>query len=188
MAAHVNYESPPKRCPVCGYSLEGLPVEHKCPECGEAYDEQTQVWRVRQWRWMDLVHVLMLMVAMYVLMPGLSRPNGMAVLMALALIVVTSSLAYAVFRAVYYGRRGEVVAVMPRGIFLGQPDSERMIAWDEIARMDLASSGLIHVRGLTRPIGIQLINDVETKQRIAAACAGRLAAARLPQRSTKSER
>ncbi len=31
------------KCPFCGYSLEGLPVRHKCPECGRPFDRQ---WRV----------------------------------------------------------------------------------------------------------------------------------------------
>lgn len=30
-------------CPFCDYSLEGLPVQHKCPECGREYDRR---WRV----------------------------------------------------------------------------------------------------------------------------------------------
>jgi hypothetical protein len=30
-------------CPFCGYSLEGLPVLHECPECGRAFDRR---WRV----------------------------------------------------------------------------------------------------------------------------------------------
>ena len=30
-------------CPFCGYALEGLPVEHRCPECGNAIDRR---WRV----------------------------------------------------------------------------------------------------------------------------------------------
>jgi hypothetical protein len=29
---------PPEVCPVCGYSLQGLPGEGICPECGNAYD------------------------------------------------------------------------------------------------------------------------------------------------------
>lgn len=30
-------------CPFCGYSLQGLPTEHTCPECGKTYDRR---WRV----------------------------------------------------------------------------------------------------------------------------------------------
>jgi len=30
-------------CPRCAYSLRGLPVEHRCPECGLAFDRR---WRV----------------------------------------------------------------------------------------------------------------------------------------------
>jgi hypothetical protein len=32
-----------KECPICGYSLEGLPVQHVCPECGREFDRR---WRV----------------------------------------------------------------------------------------------------------------------------------------------
>src|SRR5262245_12509714 len=28
-------------CPHCGYSLNGLPREHRCPECGFEYDANT---------------------------------------------------------------------------------------------------------------------------------------------------
>lgn len=37
---------PLTRCPVCRYDLRGLPKDHRCPECGFAYDESTQVWRM----------------------------------------------------------------------------------------------------------------------------------------------
>ncbi len=30
-------ESPLSRCPICGYSLVGLPVRGTCPECGSTY-------------------------------------------------------------------------------------------------------------------------------------------------------
>ena len=35
------------RCPICRYSLRGLPVEHKCPECGFEYDQETSVFYPR---------------------------------------------------------------------------------------------------------------------------------------------
>lgn len=44
-------------CPFCNYSLEGLPVEHTCPECGQAFDRRWRVfghqpyWRYLGARW-----------------------------------------------------------------------------------------------------------------------------------------
>ncbi len=31
------------RCPLCNYSLIGLPDRHKCPECGFSYDKRMEV-------------------------------------------------------------------------------------------------------------------------------------------------
>lgn len=33
------------KCPVCSYSLRGLPSEYRCPECGFPYNSQTRIWR-----------------------------------------------------------------------------------------------------------------------------------------------
>ena len=33
-----------KACPHCSYSLKGLPIAHRCPECGFKYDSATRVW------------------------------------------------------------------------------------------------------------------------------------------------
>lgn len=40
-------ESPQTECLNCGYNLTGLPPEHRCPECGQAYDASARVWRPR---------------------------------------------------------------------------------------------------------------------------------------------
>ncbi|MCB9852519.1 MAG: hypothetical protein H6819_05450 [Phycisphaerales bacterium] len=31
-------------CPICEYSLKGLPAVHACPECGFRYDTNTRIW------------------------------------------------------------------------------------------------------------------------------------------------
>ncbi|MCP4591218.1 MAG: hypothetical protein GY842_10760 [bacterium] len=44
-------------CPRCGYALEGLPVEHRCPECGLAYDQDTLI--IRQAAFTPVIAVVM---------------------------------------------------------------------------------------------------------------------------------
>jgi hypothetical protein len=38
------------QCPFCDYSLEGLPVEHTCPECGRPFDRRSRVFGAKN-RW-----------------------------------------------------------------------------------------------------------------------------------------
>ncbi len=40
MPKYGNYLS---ECPICSYSLKGLPDKHKCPECGADYDRDSEV-------------------------------------------------------------------------------------------------------------------------------------------------
>ena len=35
-----------KKCVRCGYSLRGLPANHRCPECGLRFDERCALYRV----------------------------------------------------------------------------------------------------------------------------------------------
>src|SRR5262245_51192294 len=32
-----------QQCPICDYSLRGLPVEHRCPECGVEFNRQWEI-------------------------------------------------------------------------------------------------------------------------------------------------
>jgi len=34
------------QCPECGYSLRGLPADHRCPECGLPYDAESEAFRL----------------------------------------------------------------------------------------------------------------------------------------------
>jgi hypothetical protein len=42
------------RCPNCGYSLEGLPGRHVCPECGLEYEKDAVVFKEPRWGWKAL--------------------------------------------------------------------------------------------------------------------------------------
>jgi hypothetical protein len=51
LSAEVDYDRP---CPVCGYSLRGMPIKSRCPECGStggwAIDDEPISWDERQTR------------------------------------------------------------------------------------------------------------------------------------------
>lgn len=46
-------------CPICRYSLEGLPQRHRCPECGYYYTKPFAVFRrsVANWQWLALANL-----------------------------------------------------------------------------------------------------------------------------------
>ena len=39
------------RCPLCGYSLVGLPDDHTCPECGFPYERHATLFSQMRWPW-----------------------------------------------------------------------------------------------------------------------------------------
>jgi hypothetical protein len=54
-----------ERCPFCDYSLQGLPTEHRCPECGQPFDRRWRVFPgVPAWRSADFLGGVMLLVLM----------------------------------------------------------------------------------------------------------------------------
>jgi hypothetical protein len=62
-----------RECLHCGYSLNGLPKIHVCPECGAAYDLTMPVWRPRiAWaRLLPLVGLLMLLIPVTAVSTGM---------------------------------------------------------------------------------------------------------------------
>jgi len=66
-----------KVCPRCGYDLTGLPVVHRCPECGIDYDPYMKVItlpvRRREYRQLKYGVILLLMVGHYAYSTGVGE-------------------------------------------------------------------------------------------------------------------
>lgn len=125
-------------CPRCSYSLQGLPVDHACPECGLRYDSQSAIYRHLHpaavfgtlgggvaWLWggLNLMHA-------YQRVPAGWR----MVIVAFWLLFIL----FTVFMVRYCWRlyrRGLIVAVVRDGLFvrLQKLDGE-LIPWSNIAR------------------------------------------------------
>lgn len=118
-------------CPVCEYPLTGLPVPHRCPECGFAYDTMTRVWNsTRSLSSIRLPATIVLLAAIvsWNWGPLSKRPLSMAVCEGVVLFWVAWIIRFSVI-----ARIRRFVALGPTGIALRlawQPP--RLIPWSEI--------------------------------------------------------
>lgn len=144
MTARVHYESPPTRCPVCGYSLVGLPSSHKCPECGEAYDKQTHVWRLNRISPQLLGIMVVPLVIMFITLQQVIFSRGQNLTSGLIFI---ASLAFVCWYAWRNLRKGWLVAVLPRGVYAREGAQDIFIQWSTVERLsiDLSSKGGLNV-------------------------------------------
>jgi hypothetical protein len=108
------------RCPVCNYSLNGLPLAHRCPECGFEYDEQSRAWRPRKrpgrsvLAWVFAVWFLMSVV------PGIIQAiqtmTGLQLLYTVGAPAIVVLLGLGI--GLFHFRRRPFVAAAPRGVFI----------------------------------------------------------------------
>lgn len=104
------------RCPFCDYSLQGLPVEHTCPECGQPFDRRWQLFspsrRVDVWAILGLIVLGVIAVSAVV-----EAINGewFDITEAVLNCMVEAFVVYVVFR---FPTR--FVAVGPTGLVLGK--------------------------------------------------------------------
>jgi len=125
-------------CPRCGYSLQGLPADHSCPECGLRYDAESAIYRHLYpaavfgflgggfaWFWgaINLFHA-------YHQVP---KPWQAVILLCWLIFVVFTAAAGRYCYRLY--KKGLLVAVLPEGLYLRlQKLDGEFIPWSNIAR------------------------------------------------------
>lgn len=127
-----------QRCPVCHYSLHGMPVAHHCPECWFEYDEKTRVWEpsaalIR--RTLFVVPVMVLFGFFPLLLDWkLKAPIPLFVHIISPLIFISSCLFMIRLCLI-----GMFVAIVPSGLwFRGRSGKLRKLSWHQLEQMELS--------------------------------------------------
>lgn len=159
----------PGRCPDCGYSLKGLPAQHRCPECGFPYDQRTRVWRPRR-PWKIYIYVvgipflwISLLVNAYVhtfASPDRKDPRLRAAATVEWIVLMTAPVV-GLWRAWRSTRRGRFAAITPKGIRARTKDLDIDLAWEDIAGVTAKRAGDPEIRqhGSRRTHVIRFIFD-----------------------------
>ncbi|MCG8404396.1 MAG: hypothetical protein MI923_04265 [Phycisphaerales bacterium] len=132
-----------QECPICDYSLVGLPVEHRCPECGFQFDQQTMIWEKRYTqRLRNLVRFLgFLYLGFFLFM--------LLVILILSGAYIDKFLILAIFFAVcvvpflVFNSRRRLAAVSPSGVILRlKKGKSKTLPWNAVreARSNRKSS------------------------------------------------
>jgi len=126
-------------CPQCGYSLQGLPENHACPECGLRYDRDSEVYKH--------LNPVSLFAGMLGFLGGtagmfnLARTFGNAgpfwrICIIMSLVIYFGAAAWFARYVYRLYRRGPLVAVLPEGLYvrLLRIHGDR-IAWTNVSRV-----------------------------------------------------
>ncbi len=140
-------------CPRCGYSLRGLPAEYRCPECGLAYDAESEMFKLRSpWALLGVIVAVgfggACFVSLLVHSTGVVVGDSVPVIYMVVYGLVSFRLGWRYWRNY---RHGMMVASMPDALWLtlGVNDDER-IAWGDISRVVLGRGFLgatLYLRG-----------------------------------------
>jgi len=142
-------------CPLCGYVLTGLPVEHNCPECGFAVDRRWEVHggllgaRVSRKRWhigklgfvlFSVYVAIWVIVILLVPLPRFDRR--------MLMVIMTAALLLAGWVALYRPR--QFIALGPAGLVIVRSRKRvRRFAWRDVghAQYDLLRKSIAFKSG-----------------------------------------
>jgi hypothetical protein len=135
------------RCPVCNYSLRGLPAAHRCPECGFQYDRHTRVWRARGfWRFSGWVAVVAF-ACMIMTLQNLKTTSPQTLIFWWVILIAALWACMGIWNIRLWLRK-PFLAVTPSGVvFRLWSRKSRNIPWDEMGQVhiDLGGKGVTGV-------------------------------------------
>ncbi len=164
-----------ERCPSCDYDLSGAPPEHRCPECGLAYDEHSRVWRPRRPFWFIRGTIVFGIVGPIVVFHARGDPLSASLLSGLDLSGLEWTLFAAWFllvlavllwmRSVY--RHRYLVATLPDGLLV-RSFRCKLIPWSDITSVQVTLPEVRIFRARGRCVGLpQLFKDLVEKEAFA---------------------
>lgn len=117
------------KCPMCRYSLAGLPARHQCPECGFPYDERMSIRAYDLKR--NLIGLGGLFAWFLFCFGSLAYKHGIA---SVPTIAYTAFLVFPVLGPYFYrNRRRNKIISWPDGFqFIRKSVPSRVYAWSEI--------------------------------------------------------
>ncbi len=133
-------------CLECGYSLEGLPTHHRCPECGWEYDQYTRVWR-RRGRWLTVRELCVSLIVVIHFAAGFAFGFTVSPLagMIIQVFVVFVFVCVIIVRWRCYSkqRQGDFAAITSEGIRVRQYEMLEpvLIRWKEIEEIEPSKFG-----------------------------------------------
>jgi len=124
-------------CPICEYSLRGLPDPHRCPECGFEYDRAMQVIRqsaklsALEFAW---VSVFLFFVALAV---AAGRNLSLWQYLKLGLFAVVAISAWRVIR----GRRNKAILWLGGMVLVGRESGPERFSWKQVESINYRRFG-----------------------------------------------